>query len=177
MSSGLRDLKLWQEAIALAGDVSRAARAAARREIKVLTDRLILAGCAVPEAVADAHGRYEPRDQQRAYRAARRALLVLETDLAIARQAELLSAPVLAQLTGRAAAVGRLLAGYLAFLERQIDAAESTRPPAPPPSAAAAAPTLDGDLLALDVTPPGLGSGDRAPAEMPAAPRAVFVEP
>ena len=126
MTTALRDLKLWQEAIALAGDVSRTAKAAARREIKVLTDRLILAACAVPEAVAEAHGHYDAHDRQRAYRHARRALLVLETDLAVARSAELFSASVLAQLSGRATSVSRLLSGYLAYLERQIDAAGST---------------------------------------------------
>lgn len=132
MSTALRDLKLWQEAVALAGDVSRTARAAARREIKVLTDRLILAACAVPEAVAEAHGHYDPHDRQRAYRHARRALLILETDLAVARHAELFSAPVLAQLSGRATTVSRLLSGYLAYLERQIDAAGTSLAPAAP---------------------------------------------
>ncbi len=169
MATTLRELKLWQEAVALAGDVSRAARTAARREIKVLTDRLILAGCAIPEAVADAHGRYDPRDQQQTYRAARRALLVLETDLAIARQSELISAPVLAQLSTRTTAVGRLLSGYLAYLERQIDAADASRA-ALPPSSPSTSPTSDAGH------PPSFAPTSLLDPDAPAAP-AVFVEP
>ena len=126
MSSGLRELKLWQESVGLAGDVVRIARAA-RRDARQFAERLTAAACAVAEAVADAHGRYDPRDQQRAYRTARRNLLVLETCIAIARQADILSAPLVAQLVTRAGNVSRLLSGYLAFLERQIAAEESVR--------------------------------------------------
>jgi four helix bundle protein len=161
MSSGLRELKLWQEAVALAGDVTRATRAAGRREARGVAERLGLVGCAVAEAVADAHGRYDARDQQRAYRSARRNLLVLETSIAIARHAELLSAPVAAQLAGRAGNVSRLLAGYLAFLERQIAAEDAARG-APEPEA----PISPADRLASAAT-----------AGPPAGGPAVFVEP
>lgn len=149
MSSGLRELKLWQEAVALAGEVIRAARQAGRREVSGVTTRLMLAACGVAEAVADAHGRYDPLDQQRAYRAARRALLVLETLIGVARHAELLSAPVTAQLNGRTTAVARLLAGYLAFLERQIAAEEAARP--------AAAADVPRPRTAPDVAPVEIG--------------------
>ncbi|HUF26552.1 MAG TPA: four helix bundle protein [Gemmatimonadaceae bacterium] len=140
MSTGLRELKLWQESVALAGDVIRTIRPAARREIKALTDRLMLAAMAVAEAIADAHGRYDGRDQQRAYRGARRALLVLETMLAAARHAELLPAPAHAQLSSRMAGVGRLLAGYLSYLERQIAAEDQARAQTPSPREAQASP-------------------------------------
>ena len=127
MSSGLRELKLWQEAVALAGDVIRATRSAGRREVRTVAERLGLVACTVAEAMADAHGRYDARDQQHAYRTARRNLLVLETSIAIARHAEVLSAPVATQLNTRAGNVSRLLAGYLAFLERQIAAEDAAR--------------------------------------------------
>ena len=129
MSGGLRDLKLWQEAVALAGDVLRATRSAGRRESRAVTERLGLAACAVAEAVADAHGRYDARDQQGAYRSARRHLLVLETSIAIARHAGIVAAPAAVQLNARATGVARLLAGYLAFLERQIAAEDAARAP------------------------------------------------
>ena len=158
MSGTLRELKLWQEAVALAGDVIRAARAAGRRELRAVVDRLGIAACEVAEAVADAHGRYDARDQQQAYRSARRHLLVLETAIAIARHADILAAPTAAQLNTRAAGVSRLLAGYLAFLERQIDAEESAR------AASVAAPR-----------PPVARS--EAAGESAAPPASVFVEP
>src|SRR5215213_4005942 len=38
MATGVKELKLWQEAVALAGEVVRVARTAARRETKAFTD-------------------------------------------------------------------------------------------------------------------------------------------
>ena len=167
MSSGLRELKLWQEAVALAGDVSRVTRAAGRREVRTIAERLSLAACAVAEAVADAHGRYDARDQQRAYRAARRSLLVLETAIAIARHADMLSAPTAAQLGSRAGNVSRLLAGYLAFLERQIATEDSARATADPEMAAARE-------RAAAAAGAATGAAERPGA---IAPTEVFVEP
>src|SRR5829696_6921277 len=101
MASGLKDLRLWQEAVALAADVVRAVRAGSRRETKAFTDELMSAATAVAAGIADAHGRYLPTEQQASYRDAKRALAILETRLAIARQAELVSAATLAQCTAR----------------------------------------------------------------------------
>lgn len=162
MSTGLRELKLWQEAVALGGDVIRATRSVGRREARGVAERLGLVASAVAEAVADAHGRYDARDQQQAYRTARRNLLVLETSIAVARHAEVLSAPVAAQLTTRAGNVSRLLAGYLAFLERQIAAEEAARgspDPVPAPAADRASSPVPGT------------------ASPPAGAPALFVEP
>lgn len=166
MSSGLRELKLWQEAVALAGDVTRVTRSGGRREVRTIAERLSLAACAVAEAVADAHGRYDARDQQRAYRAARRSLLILETAIAIARHADMLAAPTAAQLNSRAGNVSRLLAGYLAFLERQIATEDAARA-APDPDA-----RVGGDR-AGDRPPPGTAC---QPGAVSAA-TTVFIEP
>lgn len=121
----MRDLKLWQEAVALAGDVVRAARQAARRETRAFTDDLMRAALAVAATIADGYARDEPVEQRRCYRGARRALSTLETALAVGRHAGIIPAPTVAQLASRTAAVSRLLTGYLTFLERQM---ESRRP-------------------------------------------------
>ena len=122
MATGVKELKLWQEAVALAGEIVRVARTAARRETKAFTDRLIHSAVAVATHVAEGYGRQEPGEERRLYQLARRSLAELETHLAVARHAGIIPAAALAQLAPRAATVGRLLSGYLAFIDRQRDA-------------------------------------------------------
>jgi four helix bundle protein len=120
MAATIRDLKVWQEAVALAAETVKSARHGARRETKVVTDQLMLTGLALAGAIADGYARYTAPEQRQLYRAAKRELLRLETQLAIARQAELISAHTFAELTSRIQSVGRLLGGYLVYLERQL---------------------------------------------------------
>ena len=121
MAAGLRDLKVWQEAVALAGDVVRLLRQAARRETKVVSDQLMTTAVAVACHIADGYGRYTAPEQRQLYRAARRDLLRLETELAVLRHADLLSATSHADLLHRIQLVTRLLGGYLVYLERQVN--------------------------------------------------------
>ncbi|MGH7620116.1 MAG: four helix bundle protein [Gemmatimonadaceae bacterium] len=120
MAANIRDLKVWQEAVALAADIVRSARQNARRETKVVTDQLMLTAIGAAGAIADGYGRYTAPEQRQLYRSAKRELLRLETQLAIARQADLMSAPMHAELSGRIQSVSRLLGGYLVYLERQL---------------------------------------------------------
>jgi four helix bundle protein len=121
MAAGIRDLKVWQEAVALGAEVVRLSRQNARRETKVVTDQLMLTGLAVASTIADGYGRYTAPEQRQLYRAAKRELLRLETQVAIARQADLFTAQTHAELSNRIQSVGRLLGGYLVYLERQLE--------------------------------------------------------
>jgi four helix bundle protein len=120
MGLGLRDLRVWQEAVALGADVIRALRQTNRREIKAITEHTMVTALQMAEHVAEGYGRYAPGEQRQLYRAAKRQLLRLETSIAIARQAELLSASNHAQLTSRIQTVNRLLSGFLVYLDRQL---------------------------------------------------------
>ncbi|MEO8562969.1 MAG: four helix bundle protein [bacterium] len=120
MSSGLRELRVWQESVALAGDVIRAVRPGIRRETKVLSDSIMLTAFAVGSFIADGFARPTATEQRESYIDAKRALLRLETELAIARQAELVPAGVFTELCARTSQVTRLLTGYLVYLDRQI---------------------------------------------------------
>jgi four helix bundle protein len=120
MGLGLRDLKVWQEAVGLGAEVIRALRHTNRREIKSITEHTMMTALVMAEHVAEGYGRYAPGEQRQLYRAAKRDLLRLETSLAVARQAELLSATHHAQLTARMQTVSRLLSGFLVYLDRQI---------------------------------------------------------
>jgi four helix bundle protein len=120
MAAAIRDLKLWQEAVALAADVIRALRVSNRREVKAVVELVMTTAVGVATYVTDGYARYEAAEQQQLYTAAKRELLRLETQLAIARRADLLAAGADADLTARAQSVARLLVGYLAYLDRQL---------------------------------------------------------
>ena len=120
MAANIRDLKVWQEAVALGAEVVRSARQGAKRETKVVTDQLMLTALAAASTIADGYGRYTAPEQRQLYRSAKRELLRLETQLAIARQADLISAQTHSDLNNRVQGVNRLLGGYLVYLERQL---------------------------------------------------------
>lgn len=137
MSSGIRELRVWQEAVTLGGEVIRALRPGIRRETRAVSDAVMLSALAVGTHIADGFARPEIAQQRESYLDAKRALLRLETELAIARQAELLPAGAFTELAARAGQVIRLLVGYLVYLDRQI-AEAGARPH--PGSAARASP-------------------------------------
>jgi four helix bundle protein len=120
MAAAIRDLKLWQEAVALAGEVIRSLRAANRREVHTVVEQVMATAIAVATYVTDGYARYEAAEQHQIYTAAKRELLRLETHLALARRADLLRAERDADLTTRTQSVARLLVGYLAYLDRQL---------------------------------------------------------
>ena len=120
MAANIRDLKVWQEAVALGAEVVRCARQGARRETKVVTDQLMLAALSAASTIADGYGRYTAPEQRQLYRSAKRELLRVETQLAIARQADLITAQAHSDLSNRVQSVSRLLGGYLVYLERQL---------------------------------------------------------
>jgi four helix bundle protein len=120
MSSGVRELRVWQESVALAGDVIRTVRQSVRRETKAVSDAVMATGIAVGVHIADGYARQTTTDQRDSYLAAKRALLRLETELAIAKHAELIPAGAFTELTARSSQVARLLSGYLVYLDRQI---------------------------------------------------------
>jgi four helix bundle protein len=137
MSSGVRELRVWQESVSLAGDVVRAVRQGMRRETKSVSDAVMTTALAVGSHIADGFARPTSAEQRESYLAAKRALLRLETELAVARHAELIPAGAFAELTTRSGHVSRLLTGYLVYLDRQ-PAEEATRSPHPPCGASAA---------------------------------------
>lgn len=119
MGLGLRDLRVWQEAVALSAEVVRALKQSNRPQIKGFVEHVMLTSVAIAEHIAEGYGRYAPGEQRQLYRAAKRHLMKLETSLAIARQADLLSVTSHAELSARIQTVNRLLSGFLVYLERQ----------------------------------------------------------
>jgi four helix bundle protein len=133
MAGSLRDLKVWQEAVALGGEVLRVVKHSARRETKTATDTIIATAIAIASHIAEGYGRYTAPEQRQLYRAAKRDLLKLETQLAILRHADLLSLAAHGDLLKRTHHVARLLAGYMVYLERQRSSEEEDLSPARTP--------------------------------------------
>lgn len=122
MATGVKDLKLWQEAVALAGETLRVARQHGRKESPWFVDALSSSATTVASGIADGYGRGDALDQQRVFEQARQSLAAFETHLAIARHSAGLPPEALSALSARAATVTRLLAGFLTFIERQKSA-------------------------------------------------------
>jgi four helix bundle protein len=141
MSSGLRELRVWQEAVSLAGDVIRALRSNVRRETKAVSDNVMLTALSISTHIADGFARPTAPEQKESYLAAKCALFRLESELAVVRQAELMASGALSDLAARSAQVARLLTGYLVYLDRQI--AEREAPAATSSSAAGSGPNRD----------------------------------
>ena len=118
MATGIRDVKAWQESVALAGDVTRAIHACSRRETRQLTDRVLHAALDVASRVAEGCEHTAAPERAARYRQARSALAVLDTLIAVARHAGLLAPAVVAPLTARSTTVARQLGAYLALAER-----------------------------------------------------------
>ncbi|MGI8617960.1 MAG: four helix bundle protein [Gemmatimonadaceae bacterium] len=119
MPAGVKDLKLWQEAVALAGDTVRIARQHGRKELPWFVEELANSATAIATGIAEGYGRGDALDQQRVFEQARRALTAFETQLAITKHGMMLPPDTVAALATRAATVSRLLAGFLTFIERQ----------------------------------------------------------
>lgn len=155
MSSGVRELRVWQESVALAGDVIRAVRPGVRRETRVVSDALMETALAVGAHIADGYARPTGREQRDSYLAAKRALLRLESHLAVARHADLMPAGAYTELSARSSLASRLLTGYVVYLDRQI--AEAAERPAAGHRAVRAAAAADASSNSASTT---LGSAD-----------------
>lgn len=127
MSSGVRELRVWQESVTLAGDVIRNVRQNMRRETRSVGEAVMATAISVGSHIADGYARHTLAEQRDSYLAAKRALLRLETELAIAKHADLIPSGSFTELTARTNQVTRLLGGYLVYLDREIaEKAEKT---------------------------------------------------
>lgn len=129
MSSGVRELRVWQESVSLAGEVIRAVRANVKRESQIVSEAVMITALAVGDHIAEGYGKHSLGEQREAYLAAKSALLRLETELAIAKHADLIPAGAFTEIIARSALVARLLAGYIVYLDRQVGEAGATDQP------------------------------------------------
>ena len=121
MAGTTRETKVWQEAIGLAGDVIRVVRRVTRRETKAFTDALMLSASAAASAIAEAPTRPSPPEERECYVRARRSLVAVETQLAIARVSGIIPSSVHAQLAARVASLAQRVSNQLNHVDQRID--------------------------------------------------------
>ena len=129
MAGTPRETKTWQEAIGLAADVIRVVRRTTRRETKAFTDALMLASSAAASAIAEAPTRPNPAEERECYARARRSLVTVETQLALARMSGIIPASVHAQLAARVASLSQRVSNSLNHVERQPERAPTAALP------------------------------------------------
>ena len=120
MSGGVKDLKLWQEAVALAGEALRTVKQHSRRETRAFNDRLTMEAAAIPAEIGEGYRKRSASEQLPHFEQASKALAALEADIAIIQVAGAFPEAAVATLAQRATIVGRLLHGYLSYVERQV---------------------------------------------------------
>jgi hypothetical protein len=97
----------------------------------------MLTALAIGSHIADGFARPTAPEQKESYLAAKCALFRLESELAVARHAELMPSGALSDIAARSAQVARLLTGYLVYLDRQIAEREPSATTAVPPAGGA----------------------------------------
>ena len=133
MAGSTRETKVWQEAIGLAGDVIRVVRRATRRETKAFTDALMLSASAAASAIAEAPTRPTPAEERECYGRARRSLVTVETQLAIARVSGIIPSSVHAQLNARVASLAQRVSNQMNHIERHTHEPNGASSPTPLP--------------------------------------------
>jgi len=128
MAGTARETKVWQEAIGLAGDVIRVVRRATRRETKAFTDALMLSASAAASAIAEAPTRPTPAEERECYARARKSLVAVDTQLAIARNSGIIPASVHAQLSARVAALSQRVSNHMNHVDRHVAAVAERSP-------------------------------------------------
>jgi four helix bundle protein len=117
--SSFRDLRVWQEAMALTAEVYKSTASFPKHELYGLSQQIRRAAVSVPSNIAEGKGHYSDKEFSRFLFHARGSLLELQTQLLIAEQLQYLSKEDGQRLTAMAEGVGRALSGLITSLRRE----------------------------------------------------------
>ena len=113
-----RDLKVWQQAMQLAGACYELTRRLPRDELFGMTSQIRRAATSVPANIAEGNGRENRGEYIHSLRIAQGSLKELETHLILSQQIGLTSATVLDPMLGQCEAVGKMLRALIRSLQR-----------------------------------------------------------
>jgi four helix bundle protein len=114
--SSFRDLRVWNEAMALSIEIYKWTVVFTKHELYGLTQQMRRAAVSVPSNIAEGKGHYSDREFSRFLFHARGSLLELQTQLLIAAQLQYLSKEDGDRLLSMAEGVGRALSGLIGSL-------------------------------------------------------------
>jgi four helix bundle protein len=116
MSTGYRDLVVWQKSMALVKAIYQETRAFPKEEIYGLTSQMRRAAVSVPCNIAEGQGRTSKKEFRQFLSMSRGSLLELETQLQIAADLGFLSTESTGHLIDRTAELLRMLNGLMGSL-------------------------------------------------------------
>jgi four helix bundle protein len=116
-SSAFHDLRVWQEAMSLAGEVYRSTANFPKHELYGLTQQVRRAAVSVPSNIAEGKGHRSNKEFGHFLFHARGSLLELQTQLMIGEQLQYLSAAESRRLLTLAEGVSRALNGLIRAVE------------------------------------------------------------
>lgn len=96
MSTGYKELRVWQDAMTLVRDIYRLTRTLPKEETFGLMSQMRRAAVSVPSNIAEGKDRYSQRELAQFLYRARGSLLELETQVLIARDLGYVDAPICA---------------------------------------------------------------------------------
>lgn len=117
--SSFKDLRVWQEAMALTVEIYKCTGDFPKHEVYGLTQQIRRAAVSVPSNIAEGKGHYSDKEFVRFLFHARGSLQEVQTQLLIAEQLQYLSEQDARRLTGMAEGVGRALSGLIASLREK----------------------------------------------------------
>jgi four helix bundle protein len=106
-----RDLKVWQQAMALAKAVYELTSVFPKAEIYALSSQLQRAAVSIPSNIAEGHARQSPGDFARYLSIAMGSAAELETQLLLAQELGYTTSERVSKLLESSAEVGRMLRG------------------------------------------------------------------
>ena len=115
-----RDLKVWRRAVALTTTCYRLTTAFPKCETYGLTAQIRRSAVSVASNIAEGHGRRRTRDYLRFLSIANGSLMELETQFIIAGNLKYVTPDAGRRLLARSTEVGRMLAGLIRALRRQL---------------------------------------------------------
>ena len=119
-----RDLRGWQNAIALAGECYALARKLPREELFGITFQIRKAAGSVPANIAEGYGRRTKKEVIRYVNIANGSLVELDTHLELALRAGYLSVEEVEPLQARFKELGGMLYAFKAAVRRRPDPPE-----------------------------------------------------
>lgn len=115
-----RDLKVWRRAVALTTACYRLTTGFPKHETYGLTVQIRRSAVSVASNIAEGHGRRRTRDYLRFLSIANGSLMELETQLVIAGNLKYVAPDAGRRLLARSMEVGRMLAGLIRALRKQL---------------------------------------------------------
>ncbi|HEX8815695.1 MAG TPA: four helix bundle protein [Terriglobales bacterium] len=118
--SSFKELRVWQEAMALTVEIYKRTQGFPKHEIYGLTQQIRRAAVSVPSNIAEGKGRYSDKDFSRFLFHARGSLQEVQTQLLIAQQLQYMSGEDAQRLISLAEGVGRALSGLITSLREAV---------------------------------------------------------